>query len=414
MVASAVSTPGLGRHFWRMFASSTTSNLADGVGRAALPLLAASLTRDPFLISALTAQAYLPWLLFGLMAGVAIDRVDRRRTMVVANGFRAVLFGGLGLAVLAHAATIELVYVVAFAAGTAETVYESAARAALPQLVRRDQLEVGNGRLFTGEVVGQSFVGAPLGSLLFAALTAAPLLANGFGFAVAALLVVWIGRDIRPPRQHRGSLRADLAEGMRWLYRNRLIRGLTLLTAVTAITFSMASAIQVLYVLQDLRLPTAGYGLIVAAAGAGSAAGGILAALIRRRFGRTATFVGAMLVSGTATLAIGYTTLPVLAGLLFALISMAFVVGDVQSLSLRQALVPPEMFGRVQGVYRTLVWGAFPVGALAGGALAAQTNVPTVYRTSGMVHVIVSLCVWRLVRAHRTEINTAFSVEPKS
>jgi MFS family permease len=235
-----VSRRPLGAPFWRLFVSSATSNLADGIGRVALPLLAASLTRDPLLISGLVTLAFLPWLLFALLSGVLVDRVDRRRAMAAANLFRALVVAGLGVATLAGAASIVAVYAAAFLLGVAETVYDSAARAMLPAVVRRDQLDRGNSLLVTEETIGQSFLGAPVGAFLFAALAAAPLLGNAFGFTIAAVLILTVRGSFRQVRTETSTVRADLRAGLTWLGRHHLLRNL--MFATTAISASRRPA----------------------------------------------------------------------------------------------------------------------------------------------------------------------------
>jgi MFS family permease len=169
--------PRLGGGYWRLFGASAMSNLADGVGRAALPLLAATLTRDPVLIAGLYSLAFLPWLLFALPAGAVVDRSDRRRAMVVTNLVRAAVVAALALATATGHASIAILYASAFLIGTAETVYDSAANALLPQVVRPDQLDRGNSLLVTAEAVGQVFLGGPVGALLFTVAAAAQRLA---------------------------------------------------------------------------------------------------------------------------------------------------------------------------------------------------------------------------------------------
>ena len=125
---------GLGARFWRLYASSATSNLADGIGRTALPLLAASYTRDPVLVAGLTTFTFLPWLLFALVSGALVDRMDRRYAMSAANAVRALSLGTLALLSALAAGSITVLYVVAFVLGTAETVYDSATRALADEL----------------------------------------------------------------------------------------------------------------------------------------------------------------------------------------------------------------------------------------------------------------------------------------
>jgi len=389
----------LGRSFWRLLAASTSSNLADGVTRVALPLLAATLTRDPVAVAALTALAFLPWLLFALPAGALVDRSDRPRAMAVANTVRALAFGLLAAAVLTGTAGLPVLYAVAFTIGVAETVYDSAARAVLPQVVTRDQLDRGNGLLTTGESAGEGFAGAPLGSALFALAAAAPFVTNAVVYALAVVLVLTIAGTSRPVRTAVAptTVRRDVADGVRWLWAHRLLRGLTAVSGVTSLLAALTSGVLVLLALETLRVTEAGFGLLLTASAVGAVAGGLTAAPLARRIGRTATLV------------LGAVSDPWVAGVLLAVDSAAVMLWNVLTMSLRQALIPEELFGRVQGAYRTVVWGAIPVGALLGGWLAAATTVPTVFLVAGTGQVLVSGWLWRLLRAHRGEVAGALT-----
>ncbi|MDQ4037610.1 MAG: MFS transporter, partial [Actinomycetota bacterium] len=158
----------LGSNFWRLLAASAVSNLGDGIVRTAIPLLAIMLTRDPVLVGALTSLSFLPWLLFAIPAGVLVDRMDRRRAMSSANLVRTGVVGVLVAAIAVDQVSLVLLYVITFVLGVAETVYDSASRAMLPQVVRRDQLDRANGPLAAAEIVTQAFLAAPIGSFLFA------------------------------------------------------------------------------------------------------------------------------------------------------------------------------------------------------------------------------------------------------
>jgi MFS family permease len=404
-----VSSP-LGPAFWRLYAASATSNLADGVNRVALPLLAVSLTRDPVLVAGLTSLAFLPWLLFALPAGAVVDRVDRKRAMAVANTVRALALGALAATVLTGTASLVVLYAVAFAVGVAETVYDSAARAMLPQVVRRDQLDRGNGLLTTAEEASQGFVGAPLGSVLFALAVAAPLLTTAGGFLLAAVLVLGIAGVHRPTRTDgpRTTIRRDVAQGVGWLWRHRFLRGLTLVSASTSLVQAMTTGVLVLFAREDLGIGEAGYGLLLTASGVGAVLGGFAAAPLARRIGRTATLVAGAVLGALAAGAMGFTDDPVVAGVLFAVGTAGVLFWNVLAMSLRQALIPEELFGRVQGGYRTLVWGGIPLGALLGGVLADVTSVPTVFVVAGCGLLLLAGVLWWLLVVHRDLIAQAF------
>lgn len=403
--------PRLGTPFWRLFGSSAASNLADGVARAVVPLLAVTLTRDPVLISAVTGLAFLPWLLFALPAGTLVDRSDRRRVMIRANLFRAAIFGGLAAAVLSGAASIWLLFGVVFAVGVAETLYDSAARAVLPQLVRRDQLDRGNGLLVTAETGMQTFVGAPTGALLFALVASAPLLGNAAVYAIAALLMVTVAGQFRPANAvaRTSSFRDELGAGVRWLWRHRFLREFAVVNGVTSALQSMPNAVLVLYVLDVVHLPQASYGLVLVGTGVGGLVGGLVAPMLSRRLGRVRTLSLTSVLFPLPLFAMSLTHDPIIGCALYGLSAFFVMIGNVLSMSLRQALIPEELFGRVQGSYRTLVWGGIPIGALAGGVLASMTNVPAVFAVGGIGCLLAGLWMASLLHRHRTDLAAAYA-----
>jgi MFS family permease len=396
---------GLGPRFWRLYASSATSNLADGIGRTALPLLAASYTRDPVLVAGLTTFAFLPWLLFALLSGALVDRVDRRYAMSVANAVRALSMGGLAALTALDAGSVTALYVAAFLLGTAETVYDSATRALLPQVVARRDLDRSNSLLTVEETLGQGFIGSPAGSALFALAATLPLVFNAAGFAVAALLILAVRGAYRPARPaERASVAHDVAVGVRWLARHRLLRGLSLVSAATAFTQSMITGVLVLYVLDVLRLPAGGFGFVVLTAGVGALAGGLLTPALTRRLGRGAMLTGGAVVSAVTVGCMGLVDDVFLACALFALGSAGIMVWNVLTMSLRQSLIPEDMFGRVQGAYRTLVWGGIALGSLTGGVVADAVGVPGVFVVSGAGLLVLAVVLGVLLHRHAAEL----------
>jgi Na+/melibiose symporter-like transporter len=395
----------LGGRFWRLYASSATSNLADGIGRTALPLFAASLTRDPVAIAGLTSFAFLPWLLFALPSGALVDRVDRRHAMSAANGVRAVAIGLLAVLAATGTASVVALYAVAFALGVAETVYDSATRALLPQVVSRGQLDRANGLLTVEETLGQQFIGAPVGAALFAFAVALPFGLNAAGFALAAVVVLSLPGRYRPARPtERRSVARDVADGVRWLARHGLLRGLSLISAATSFTEAMATGVLVLYVLDVLGLPPERFGLFLVTAGVGALAGAAVTPPLARVLGRGPLLTAGAALTAVATAAMAATDSGGTAGLLFALASAGVMVWNVLTMSLRQSLIPEEMFGRVQGAYRTLVWGGIPLGSLAGGAIADVLGVPAVFAVSGAGLLVLAGLLGLLLHRHAADL----------
>ncbi len=388
--------------FWRLYASGTTSNLADGIGRTALPLLGATYTRNPILVSGLISFAFLPWLLFALPSGALVDRTDRRVALACANLVRAAAVGALAVFVLTGTGSIVVVYVASFMIGLAETVYDSATRAILPQVIGTSGLDRANGLITVEETLGQTFVGAPLGSALFALTATLPFALDAGGFAIAALILLTLRGNYRPVREERlGSIRADVAIGVRWLLSHRFLRELTAVSAVSALCGSMISGVLVLYTLETLHLPAGDFGLVLLAAGAGGLLGGATTDRLARRFGRGSVLVFGGILTGLTTIAMGLTHNGYVGAIAFGLSGVGVMFWNVLTMSLRQSLIPQHLFGRVQGGYRTVVWGCMPLGALIGGVIARVVSIPAVLVVAGVGLTATGVWLVRVVIVHR-------------
>jgi len=408
----------LGGNFWRLLVASAVSNLGDGIVRTATPLLAITLTRDPVLIGALTSLSFLPWLLFGIPSGALVDRMDRRRAMSVANLVRAAVLAGLVVAIAVDQVSLVLLYGVTFVLGIAETVYDSAARATLPQVVRRDQLDRANGPLTSAELVVQTFLAAPIGSFLFAWLAIAPFVSSAVAYLLAAVLILTIVGNLRPVRDGQAqsgatTFRADIREGLRWLRGHALLRGLAVIVGLTAAAETMAEGLLVLYVVATLGVPASAFGVFLVSAGVGGLIGGLAAPRIATKLGRITTLGLSTGLGGAAIMGMGLTNNVWVGAVLYGCAALSIAVFNVLIISLRQALIPEQLFGRVQGAYRALVWGLIPVGALLGGVVAGLTSVPATFVISGLAQVVLAVLCWRLLRRHRTQIDAAHQPDPE-
>lgn len=214
----------LGTDFRWLLASSWTSNIGDGIALAASPLLIASLTPSPLLVAAGAMMQFLPWLLFGLLAGAVADHHDRRRLVMLVNGVRAVVVLALCVFLLTGHATVWLVLATAFLYGTAEVFADSAGSTLLPMLVRPADLGVGNARMQAGHLVANQLAGPPLGAFLFALGSFWPFLLQVLCVSLAVLLISRIARTPAPSGEGgrpRESKAAAVREGLRWLRATR-------------------------------------------------------------------------------------------------------------------------------------------------------------------------------------------------
>lgn len=407
-IGSAGSRKPLGSSFWKLFASSAITNLSDGIGTVAIPLLGASLTKNPLLISGLTSLTFLPWLLFGLPGGALVDRLDRRLTMSVVNLCRAAVIGVLAIFIVNGAAQISLLYAAAFLLGAGEVLYDSAARAILPQVVARKQLDSANSWLTTEETLGQDFLGAPIGSALFALASAVAFIGNAAGFSIAAVLVLTVPGRFKIHRSQTTTLRADIGEGLHWLWRHPVLRNLTVFTGLTAALMSMATSLRVLYVLQHLHLPPAFYGLFLITAGLGGLAGSAAVKPLTTLFGRVRLLIISASIPPVMLILLGFSAELWAAGVIFVALSAGVTIWNVMSMSLRQAMIPAALLGRVLGAYRVSLWGGIPLGAVIGGLIADWTSVPIVYVIAGSIQIVIAFLIYRLIRIHWEMIQNAF------
>ena len=378
--------------FSRLVVASGLSNLADGVFRVALPLVALGITRDPGAFAAVTLVNRLPWLLFALVAGALADRLDRRRTMTIVNVARAALIGGLAVLVAAENEGLWALYLVGFALGVGETLFDTAAQSILPNIVTdKGQLAKANGRLYAVELTANQFVGPPLGGLVVAVSAALALGGSAVAFLLAALVLTTLVGSFRPERAGpRTRIHSDIAEGLRYLFGHRVLRTLALCVGVSNLAFTAFEAVLALYVVKPgpMGLSEAGYGLLLTAFATGSLLATPLVDRIQRRLGTTLALLLAMLLFPLGALVPAITAAWVPIALTFALTGFVNVVWNVLTVSLRQRIVPDHLLGRVNSGYRLLAWGTMPLGAALGGVLGGQIGLRGVFWAATLLSLV--------------------------
>ena len=398
--------------FRRALAASAASNLGDGIRGAALPLVAASLTRDPLAFSAVAVAGSLPWLLLSLPVGAVLDRVDRARAMALAAGWRALAVGLLGAAVATGRAGVPLLVVVALLLGAGEVLFDNAAQTLVPSLVARADLERANGRLYAVEITANSFAGPPLGGALFVAAAAVPLLVEAGLLAVAAVLLVGLGArgrggvvapDAAPDAvpAAREPLAAAIVAGVRWLRGHRLLRTLALLLAVMNGTTSMGMATFGLFALDEgsvLGLGPVAFSVLLTAGAVGSLAGSLVAARVVSRVGRLRVLWATLVASAATPLVVGLARGPVAVGLAMVTMGLTGVAWNVVTVSLRQTIIPDALLGRVNSVYRFLGWGSIPVGGAIGGVVADVAGLRAPWLVAAALAALALLPAARVLR----------------
>jgi MFS family permease len=396
-----MTSSALGRDFRLLWSAAVASRFGDTLRTPALALLAATLTRDPRVIAGVTVVAQVPPLLFGLLGGVYADRWDRRRTMARIDGVRAAVVAALAVAVAVDRAGIVLLLVAAFLLAALGTLFDSASFALLPALVPPAALPRANGRLQAGSAVAGGFLGAPAAGILFATAPALPFALDAVTFGVAALLVLALTPPaaVHPrPATGRASVWGDIVEGVRWLRAHRTMWRVALLSAATNLAISGIMAVLVLYALDVLGVPEAGYGLFAAAVILGGVAGALGAGRLAARLG-TVPALGAVLATETVALT-GFALArhPVPGALALAVFAAGTVVWNSLWASYGQRQVPAGLLGRVGAAQRMVGLLTAPVGAVLAGLVAATYGTVPVMGAAAGVFALVTVVAWRILR----------------
>ncbi|MDQ1710002.1 MAG: hypothetical protein QOG49_1387 [Frankiaceae bacterium] len=401
MLNSAIETVAptrLGRGFRWLLSAAVINNIGDGIGLAAGPLLVASLTRDPLLVSMAALLQRLPVLLLGFFAGAVVDRLDRRRIVVVVDVLRAAVLAVLAGMILAGWISIWAVLVAMFVLGCAETFADTASSTLLPGLVPRADLGIANARMQGAFITANQLVGPPIGAFLFAAGMAWPFGVNAICFVLGAVLIakMTIARVPVPAvAAQRSSVRSDIAEGVRWLWHNRPMRTLALTIVSFNVTFGAAWSVLVLYAEERLRMGPVGFGLLTTAGAVGGLIGTAAYGWLERRYDLADIMrVGLLIETFThLTLALARSSWLVLA-VMVVFGAHAFVWGAT-STTVRQRAVPDHLLGRVTSVYMMGLVGGLVVGAPLGGLLARWWGITAPFWFGFAGSALLVVLLWR-------------------
>jgi len=369
-IIEMVAPARLGRGFRFLLSATFINNVGDGIVLSAGPLLVASTTRDPLLVSMALLSERLPVFLFGVLGGAIADRFDRRRLVVIANVGRAIVLIALVATIASGTVNIAVVLAVLFILGTAETFADSASSTLLPGLVAREDLGIANARLQGGFLLTNQLVAPPIGAFLFAAGMALPFAANAAAFALGALLVSRVVTSTKREVATRTGLRSEMAEGFRWLMAHPPMRTLALTIFTFNVTFGAAWSVLVLYAGDRLGLDEVGFGFLITASAAGGLIGAVLYGRLERRFSLGNIMRGGLIIETLTHLTLAITTVPAVAFGTLVLLGVHEFAWGTTSTVVRQRAVPDALLGRVGGVYRVANVGGLVIGTPIGGLLA--------------------------------------------
>ena len=384
----------LGKDYRYLWLGSTSSNLADGILLSAGPLLVASVTREPVAVAMAVFVQRLPWLLFGVLAGALIDRVDRRRLLVVTDIARAAALVALALSVATGVAGLPVVYGVLFAIGTAETFADNASSVMVAVTVPTAGIGQANARVFGSNMVANQLLGPPLGAFLVSAAAAFAFGANAVLMLLSAALLSRMGRQPAPSAADGRRMRADVVEGLRWLLAHPPVRTLAIMITAFNITYGAAFSVWVLYAYEHLGLDEIGFGVLTTASALGGLVGSGLFGWLEQRFSYTQLLRVGLVIETVTHFALAVAPTALFAGAVMALFGVHATIWGTTAATVRQRAVPSALLGRVTSVYLMGSLGAIALGTLLGGALGQRWGVLAPFWFAGIGSAVMTVLIW--------------------
>jgi MFS family permease len=394
-IVDAVLPARMGTPFRWLVGSAWIGNLGDGIALAAGPLLVASQTSDPLLVALAGLLQRLPWLVFGLHAGVLADRVDRRLVVIAVDLLRAAVLVVLVAALVTGAVDIPVVLVAMFLLGTAEVFVDTTSATLLPMVVARGDLGIGNARMMTARITMNELIGPSVGAALFALGMAWPFVVQAVCLLLGALLV---SRMVVPPLPATEGPRhvvRDIAEGFRWTWGNPAVRTLTLAIVTFNVTWGAAWSVLVLYASDRLGLGPIGFGLLTTVGALGGIAGTAGYDWLERHASLAAIMRVGLVVETLTHLGLALTTTPWVAMVILFVFGVHAFVWGTTSRTVRMRAVPPQLQGRVGSLYSIGVFGGIVAGQALGGVIARIWGITGPFWFAFVGSAVILALIWR-------------------
>lgn len=379
--------------FWKFWLGETVSSFGTSITQFAVPLLVFKLTGSAALLGGAFAMFGLPHLLFGLVIGAWTDRVDRKRLMVAVDVLSALTVASIPLAAAAGLLSVPWIYAALFVSSTLSIFFEAAQFAAIPSLVDRGDLVSANGRIQASFAAATVLGPLAAGAVLVAIPVEDLLYVDAATFVVSAMTLSLVRRPFNAPGGRvRPALRADIVEGLRYVLRHPVLRNISAMMLIMNFIGTTIFAQLVLFAKVRFDAADSEIGVLFAAGGAGVILCSLAAGPLRARFSFGSVALGALMLSGLLTVALAVAPSLAVAVPIWALSSGLGILFNINTGSLRQAIVPNHMLGRIISVAMVLAWSMNPLGALIGGIVVERTqNVELVYATIGVLIFVVAL-----------------------
>jgi MFS family permease len=368
--------------FMKLWTGQTVSEFGSVVTRDALPLVALLvLGASPAQMGLVAATGALPALIFGLAAGLWVDRVRRRPIMIAADLGRALLLLTIPAAALLGRLTMSQLYVVGVLAGALTIFFDVAYQSYLPALVEREHIVEGNAKLALSSSAAE-IGGSGLAGVLVQAFTAPfAVLLDALSYLVSVASLVWIRKPELPPRppRERSHLLPEVRDGLGFVVRQPLLLAFAGASATRAFFGGFYAALYGLYAIRVLGLGPAGLGIVIALGGVGSLAGAMLAERVGRRVTLGAVLIGSLAVGTVVSIFTPLARGPVAIAAASLIVGQLFgdlsrTIYEIYQVSLRQAVTPDRLRGRVNASMQMLESAIGPLGALVGGWLGGMVG----------------------------------------
>jgi MFS family permease len=389
----------LGIDFRWLWASSIVTNLGDGILRAAGPLLVTTLTREPLAVAFAAFLGQLPWVIVGIPAGAIIDRVDRRRLVIVVNILRGLLLAGMAMTIATGTVTLPIVYGSLLLFGVAEIFIDIGGGAVVATKVPKAALGRANARFSGTTTFLNDLAGPPLGALLFAVAMVVPFGVNAVTALAGAILLVRVTRTPAPePDDHtiaRRHIVHEITDAIRWMGGNHPVRALALTIFFFNITFGAAWAMLVLLAQERLGLDYLGYGVLLTTSAFGMLIGAVGYSWLERRLALATMFRIGLALETVTHLVLALTTSAIVAMAILVLFGVHAAVWGTTSTTVRQRAVPAAMLGRVTSVYLLGTFGGMAIGSVVGGVIAQRFGVTGPFWFGFIGSALLLGVIWR-------------------
>ena len=394
-LAEFIAPSRLGRSFRWLLASSWVTNLGEGITLAAGPLLVASQTHNPLAVAMAALLQRLPWLLFGLYAGVVADRLNRRAIVITTGLVRAAILLLLTASILTHSVNIAVVLTALFLFGVNEAFGDTTTATLLPMLVDKPDLGIANSRALTGVIVWNQLAGPPVGAALFAAGRALPFVSETVCVLAGVLLITKVRLPQSGALRQHARVRDEIREGWRWLWAHAAVRTLAITIFTFNVTFGAAMSVLVLYARDRLGMSAVGFGLITTAMAVGGLLGSVSYGWLERHVKLGVIMRGGLIIETLTHLALALTRWPWFALIVFVIFGAHAFIWATTSTSVRQRAVPTQFQGRVGSVYLTGVVGGIVIGSAIGGLVASVWGVTAPFWFAFVGSALILALIWR-------------------